>query len=365
MENSIEQSKITGYRELAARFRNQIMSGALASGSRLDSVRAIAGSQGLSVTTVCRAIDLLEKEGLVRRVERSGVFVGGREDVAEKKLKQIGVITASAPGFVASQMYREIIIPAVQRSILKRGCRFGMHYCWYRPNDESGLEYVPAVEFADSGLDGMFLLGIYDHHYLSDMARLKAPMVAYDIDASYLGIDSVFVDNTRGSFELTRHLIEQGHTSIVYVGGPGPGLYGDIHHGFDPSAVERATGYRLAMQMLAPDLTPRVYHASRERTSKGFVGAVERALREVPDCTAMVTEGGGGHPEIKKRNIHLAYFRPERVETFPDDTTAIAVCDFVKMAERSAELLAKRMDDPFRPVERCAIPAEIVTQQNS
>jgi hypothetical protein len=119
------------------------------------------------------------------------------------------------------------------------------------------------------------------------------------------------------------------------------------------------------MEMLAPTLAPHVYHSAMGRTSEGFGGIEERALREVPDCTAMVTEGGSSHPGIKKRGIQLAYFRPERVDSLPDDTAAVAMCDFPRMAELSADLMTRRMDDPFRPVERCAVPAEILTSARS
>lgn len=56
--------------------------GVLAPGTRLPSMRALAETLGVTVGTVYRAIELAERQGLVRRRRGSGVYVGKTEPAA-------------------------------------------------------------------------------------------------------------------------------------------------------------------------------------------------------------------------------------------------------------------------------------------
>ena len=71
-------------------------------------------------------------------------------------------------------------------------------------------------------------------HLLADDDRV----VLMDEDVPGIGLSRVFVENTRGAYMATRHLIAAGHKHIALIGGP-PGLM---------SVRERLAGYHQAME---------------------------------------------------------------------------------------------------------------------
>ena len=69
--------------QVAEAVRSQIRSGDIAAGTRLESVRNLAGSFKVSVKVVVDAFDILEGERFIHRVPGSGVFVRGRGTALE------------------------------------------------------------------------------------------------------------------------------------------------------------------------------------------------------------------------------------------------------------------------------------------
>lgn len=365
MNSDAKSESVMAYKRLAADLKSRIMSGTVKQGEKFDSLKHIARKEGVSVNTAIKAMDLLEKEGLIERVFRKGIFVDAGHAKAHSRAITIGLINPSVPGDPLSNFHENLILPSMQRDIARRKHRVSVHYSYHYPGDFQ-WEYVPAQEFADCGLSGMITLGLYDMNYLSDLVRLRIPICALDVDASALGIDSVFVDNIEGAYDLTRHFIEAGRKNIIFIGGSLPGMYGDRRHTYDPSALERATGYRLAMKKLAPERPVRIYHNRLTRTAEDTRQTLDRALHEVPDVDAIVSEGFEGHPEIKKRNIPVACFVPKTTPQLKGNVPAVALCDFKAMVSLAVDTLCKRIEDPLRPIERHAVQPEIsvVNPQN-
>lgn len=88
-------------------------------------------------------------------------------------------------------------------------------------------------------LDGLIVLtscaeGDAFGQHLANRARV----VLIDEDASIQGVPKVFVENHKGGYLATKHLLSQGHTRIAHIGGP-KGLF---------SAKERFEGYRAALR---------------------------------------------------------------------------------------------------------------------
>lgn len=68
------------YEQVRAQLARQVHSGELAPGTRLPSVRRLAGDLGLAVNTVARAYRELEQAGLVATRGRNGTVVTGTDE---------------------------------------------------------------------------------------------------------------------------------------------------------------------------------------------------------------------------------------------------------------------------------------------
>lgn len=79
------------YEQIFTQIRNQILSGALAPGEALPSIRALAKDLRVSVITTKRAYEELEKDGFLYTIPAKGCYVAPRnkELLREENLKKI------------------------------------------------------------------------------------------------------------------------------------------------------------------------------------------------------------------------------------------------------------------------------------
>lgn len=83
------QSDVPIYQQIVRQIKNQIMSGELAEGDALPSIRTLASSLQISSITTKRAYEELEREGYIFSQVGRGSFVNAqnRELLQEKRLK--------------------------------------------------------------------------------------------------------------------------------------------------------------------------------------------------------------------------------------------------------------------------------------
>lgn len=67
------------YKQIAARFREDILAGKMANGEYLPSIRGLAKDLKISVITTLKAYEELEAEGLVTAVQGKGYYVNARD----------------------------------------------------------------------------------------------------------------------------------------------------------------------------------------------------------------------------------------------------------------------------------------------
>lgn len=86
------------YEQISSQVKAQILSGTLATGAKLPSIRALASDLGVSVITTKRAYADLEAQGFIETVQGKGSFVAGgnMELLREERLKHIEDLMARA-----------------------------------------------------------------------------------------------------------------------------------------------------------------------------------------------------------------------------------------------------------------------------
>ena len=86
------------YEQICAQIKAQIISGAMAEGEALPSIRLLARELRISVITTKRAYEELEREGYIYTVPGKGSFVSGMdaELLREENLKKIEALLQEA-----------------------------------------------------------------------------------------------------------------------------------------------------------------------------------------------------------------------------------------------------------------------------
>lgn len=111
-------SMVPIYEQLTDQIKNEIISGSLAQGEALPSVRTLSGQLRISSLTVKKAYDRLEEEGFVITVHGKGTYIAASDHqlALEARRKAVeddfaaAIQKASAIGFTKSDILKIIEI---------------------------------------------------------------------------------------------------------------------------------------------------------------------------------------------------------------------------------------------------------------
>lgn len=84
------------YHKIAEKIGGKILSGVYPPGSKLPSIRKVAGQENLSTTTVQRTFFELERQGLIYKNRTSGYFViHNQQQIIQLKMKECNHLARS------------------------------------------------------------------------------------------------------------------------------------------------------------------------------------------------------------------------------------------------------------------------------
>ena len=198
-----------------AAVRNMIDSGALAPGSMLPPERELAATLNVSLSTLQRALLLLETEGLVIRRGARTRFVANTASRDKELLAGTVLVIAedSLPindptvygwsGYVAAGSLSEI-------------SKRRLHAVVLNPNDltDERLDRLLA-----SGVSGLILPEL-DHfeesfpRWAKRAVDAKVPVVVFGDEEPLRGFDRVAPDHETGAYELTKWLLSKGRKTL-------------------------------------------------------------------------------------------------------------------------------------------------------
>jgi len=217
--------------------------------------------------------------------------------------------------------------------------------------------------FQEDRVDGVILLSPTDEdEYIAELENRKIPFVLVDNSKSHSSVSSVIVDNFKGGYEATKHLIELGHTEIAHISGPDPFLSSRERErgylaaleeaGLQPFRIERGTfdmasGYDIATRWIESDSLPPALFAADDYIALGVIDAcLNRGIR-IPDRMSVV-----GFDDQK----FAAEFRPRL-------TTVRQPADRVGAA--CVQLLLEAMRDPEKSKTTVTIGPELIVRETT
>ena len=180
---------------------------------------------------------------------------------------------------------------------------FSVIFCNTDESREEESEYLNVV--ARKQVDGILLVPAFSSRELVDFLRDCAiPFVVLDRRIPGVEVDIVRCDSAEGAYQLTRHLIEQGHRRIIALTGSQTvttaadrvtgyqralaesGLEDQIKVYYGAFAVE--SGYEMTQEALALDPPPTALFAANNFIAVGAFRAVREAGLRVPDDISVV-----------------------------------------------------------------------------
>jgi len=177
----------------------------------------------------------------------------------------------------------------------------GLNVLIYQSNESQESEAKGIETFLSARVDGILVSIAKNTTEFSHFLAAKAagiPIIFFDRSNDELGIHSVVIDDYRGAFAATEHLIEQGYTRIAHISGP-------IHLKI---SADRFRGYQDALRAHGLEASNRLVfrgdvsiEAGREAIDY-FLGLEEPpdAVFAVEDFTAL-----GAIKALKEKNVRI------------------------------------------------------------
>lgn len=244
---------------------DDIRKGTLRSGDRVPSEKELARKHGVSRITSMRALQNLERAGLVERIRGKGTFVArdlgrlpelrgpsssGRSQRSRRLTSRIAFLLPDA-----SPAYGLELMNAIE----ERAAESGLSLVLKRSRGEQEEEERAIEALIRSGsVDGVIVFPVNGEFYNASLLRLvlaKNPLVLVDRYLKGINASSVSTDNLAAAKELTGHVLDRGHGHVAFVSSP-PANTSSIEdrlHGFRAAFSQRGIG--LARQHVLADLT--------------------------------------------------------------------------------------------------------------
>lgn len=171
----------------------------------------------------------------------------------------------------------------------------------YQSNESPEQEIKGLQTFLSARVDGILVSlakNTVDYSHFLDIKKRNIPIAFFDRSNDEMGISSVVVDDYRGAYLATEHLIKQGYTKIAHISGP-------QHIG---AFIGRLEGYHAALKDNKIKFNPAwVYEGSLSIKSgreaiAGFLKLPDKpdAVFAVEDFTAL-----GAIKELKDQHIQM------------------------------------------------------------
>jgi LacI family transcriptional regulator, galactose operon repressor len=203
-------------------------------------------------------------------------------------------------------------------------------------------------------------------HSVSILAALRETRIPFSVMGNNIvgdwrpdEYDCVYTDDMRGSAELTRHFIAQGHTAIWYVGNLRLPWFARCAKGYEEAMKEagleprfreihsedRELGYLAVKSLLARGERPTALFVGTDQAASGAYQALQESGIRIPDDVSVAgfndTIGDVLHPGLTS------------VREFPRE-----------LGTHLAEFTLRRIQEPELPIQQLLLPTELIRRES-
>jgi DNA-binding LacI/PurR family transcriptional regulator len=217
--------------------------------------------------------------------------------------------------------------------------------------------------YQEDRVDGVILLSPVDEsEYVQELQNKRIPFILIDNSRPYPEVSSVVVDNFKGGYEATKHLIDLGHREIAHIAGPDLFLSSRERErgylaavaeaGLDPYVVERgsfkiATGYDTALRWIDTGKLPSAVFAADDHIALGVMNACMLRGVRIPEKLSIV-----GYDD---QTFASQFWPPLTTVRQPAD----------RIGEAGAELLLETIKDSAGPKRTVLVEPELVVRETT
>ncbi|MCL6602714.1 MAG: LacI family transcriptional regulator [Paenibacillus sp.] len=260
----------------------------------------VAKKSGLSVVTVSR---VLNQSTTVRAKNRDKVLQAMKDlnyqpNAAARSLAlgRTGIIGLTVT--TLDDTFLDLVVKEINDRLTEQG--YFLAISVYSPEEEATHNPL----FQEDRVDGLLLLSpIHEEVYVRELELKNIPYIMLDNQLVNPSVPSVTVNNRKGGYDATRHLIDLGHRQIAHISGPDLFLSSRERElgyrmaleefGLEPFCVEQgdftvASGYAIASEWLRSGHLPTAVFAADDHIALGVINALHYGGVRVPQDISVI-----------------------------------------------------------------------------
>jgi DNA-binding LacI/PurR family transcriptional regulator len=356
---------LTLHRSIYQELVREVKQGVYRPGERMPSEAALCERFGASRITVAKAVQALQREGLVTRRAGSGTYV---EPPRAAGNHQFGLLI---PQLGSTEIFEPICQGIMRAPLAKSNVLL-----WGHVPAETEAEGLGALaeqlcrQFIDQKVSGVFFAPLEytedretaNRRIVEMLAKAKIPVVLLDRSVESFpkrsNLDLVGINNHRASYTVTSHLWQQGARRIAFV----------ARERSASTIVERIAGYQFAM-----------YEHQLQAGSRVLLGDVNdpafvrRLLKdESPD--GIVCGNDLTAAQLMRSLLDLGAQIPEKIRMASFDDVSYSQYlpvplttihqDCSEIGRAALSLMLARLREPHRKPWDVRVPFELVVRQS-
>lgn len=332
------------YMDLVRWINTQIQEKKLTAGQKIYSENELKEMFGVSRQTVRHAINVLEREGIVRRIQGSGTYINDNRFANLSRRMRVAVVTTYVDGYIFPRT-----IQGIENVLLEEGYSVQIAFT----NNQVGKERTILEDILNRDEVAGIIVettksGIPNPNLNIYREILKRGIRVIFINSFYqeINIPHVSINDRMAGYKMTKHLIDMGHRKI-----------GGIFKLDDGQGKHRFAGYMDAMLEAGLGIDDaRILWIDTEDL-KHMDKLTDRVMDRYQDCTGLFCyndEVAFGLLELfKKAGISV----PRDISITSVDDSELAVLGEVgitsapypmeKLGKKAAENLLQMIKEPF------------------
>lgn len=216
-------SKLPLHRQVEAWLRRQIEEGAFPAGEMLPSVRDLCLQLGgINHQTVRMAMSHLVQAGVIYAIQGRGTFVKS----AEMRQLRVALVLPNIDDEITREIANGVHDVFEEHDLKARedggSAAFKAAIVMMDSRHSAEREIANVRHLEDMPLDGAIIFPVLHGNLAMHLVRLQAdnfPVVFVDCAIPGIEFPAVTVDNYRGSYDATMHLLKAGKARLAWIGG--------------------------------------------------------------------------------------------------------------------------------------------------
>ncbi|MEE4285272.1 MAG: LacI family DNA-binding transcriptional regulator [Mariniphaga sp.] len=330
-------------------------------------IHDIARKLNIAASTVSRALNNnpIISEPTRKLIEKTAKEMGYRPNIlaANFRTKRTNMIGVVLP--LINRHFFSSVISGIEEVAYNRGFAVTIS----QTNDNFEKEEKIAQTLFSNRVDGLIVsIGMqtktFDHLRL--FSERKVPLVFFDRVVDEIEADKIVVDDYRGGFKATEHLIKQGGTRIAHIGGPlNVKIYQDRLAGFKDAmqkaglpvdelmlihnSLTRTDGTNAIKKLLQNKIKPDAIFCANDTTALSAIIYLRKKGIKVPDDILIV--GFSNEPFSEVVTPSISTIRQPGFE----------------MGKKAADLLIRqiKLKDKSNRFQTFVMPTELIVRDSS